>query len=1282
MKKRIAVVMIIACVLSLFSPAFPVYAGSDSADIEAQIAEAENELEEAKAAKAANDEKIEKGTLGFVEYMLNKSDLTDNQRRDLNSAKTILNEAIAESFTDWWGGDNTGLPESRNGKVTVIGDRYDAISLDNYEAMFVYLRSVNEIRDTDDLYVDTMKRKAAKTNFYITAIAQTGADRAAGLKRHSSLKTSCENLAFGQPPAIWLSEKGNFKKAMESLGIKKLISEENIKAIEAEAESGGYEIGHYTNLFWAVDQVMGIGFTNYGGTVCYNATKESNYTNKYAVYTIDEFEALFNEYYDTINPELFEKRIEEKQEILNKLYESYYSACSEHSFNDVAADADCTADGYRGRKCSKCGYVIKDEIIPATGHNFEDGICSRCGKKTVKEITEVGLSYTVGGSTYINTTSEQLYEVGKELSFYIQYKTESDYIFGDEFVVDILDPSVVQYTPESNDKGKMTMLKPGITKVKIYAKDNPAVFQEIFIDVADKGGHNYVISPADNDENTTIATCSKCGRVVDITVPTIEKVYYSKDNSSYFQSDYFRFDADSIGYVRVYLNGCKYFGSHQIVGNNDIVFEIEDESVMKFTETNGSSIVTGTFDILKRGSTNITIYPKYNPTKKRVYKAVVLGSTDSLVTEIKLDKTVAVLDLSDDKTVKLSADVSPSNAMIKELRWTSSNEKVATVDSNGNVTAVGNGTAVIRAYAIDGSGVSSDFCRVTVWGAQAAPSVSKADFSISEKKIISNLEGDYEYRILKDGEWSGWSLSGIYTGLSTNTEYKIGVRLIKQSASYLKEGEEKVVTIKTNDHTPMAIVGKEATCTEDGFSDGSICEICGEVIEPQETIEALGHEWDEGIVSVEADCENDGEIVYTCNRCNEVKKEVIAKTGHKLEFREEIQASDEKSGMKAHWECVNCGSLYLDKQAIKKVTKEELKTDVEKHILIKHDAKAATCVTDGNIAFWECEECGKLFKDSSAKHIISMSDTVIAAKGHDLMHVNAVEPSVGEDGNIEYWLCYRCGLYYSDMNCTHEITEEETVIPALPDDSEESEEYDISDCDVKYTKVSAWTGSAIKPVVTVKDESHILVKGKDYTVVYANNVKPGTGSIIITGIGDYAGRLTCTFSIKQANLKYRAYVQKKGWMSWSKAPVGQNTNQANYAGTTDNLRMETIQMQLSGTGGYVRYRAYCAKKGWTQWATTADTRTYAGTKGESRRVEMIQLQAKGQVAELYDMYYRTYCENFGWLGWADNNAKSGSAGYARKLEAFQIQFVPKGTYFDKGERKAFYDKSKDGADPK
>ena len=236
----------------------------------------------------------------------------------------------------------------------------------------------------------------------------------------------------------------------------------------------------------------------------------------------------------------------------------------------------------------------------------------------------------------------------------------------------------------------------------------------------------------------------------------------------------------------------------------------------------------------------------------------------------------------------------------------------------------------------------------------------------------------------------------------------------------------------------------------------------------------------------------------------------------------------------------------------------------------------------------------------------------------------------------------------------------------------------IAKATVTGIKTVAYTGKAITPTPVVKLNGKTLKKGTDYTVSYKNNTKVGTATVTITGKGDYSGKITKKFLIKQISFKYRAYVQKKNWMSWSTAKVS-GTSASKMAGTTDNLRMETIQMQLSGVSGQVKYRAYVEKMGWTQWATTADTTTYAGTKGLSRRVEMIQLQASGQVATLYDMYYRTYCEKFGWLGWVKSGEKSGSAGYARKLEAFQINFVRKGESFTvkSDQAKGFYDSSKD-----
>ena len=48
------------------------------------------------------------------------------------------------------------------------------------------------------------------------------------------------------------------------------------------------------------------------------------------------------------------------------------------------------------------------------------------------------------------------------------------------------------------------------------------------------------------------------------------------------------------------------------------------------------------------------------------------------------------------------------------------------------------------------------------------------------------------------------------------------------------------------------------------------------------------------------------------------------------------------------------------------------------------------------------------------------------------------------------------------------------------------------------------------------------------------------------------------------------------------------------------------------------------------------------------------------LAEKYDVYYRTHIQSYGWLGWAKNGESSGTAGYAKRLEAIQILLVPKG----------------------
>ncbi len=81
------------------------------------------------------------------------------------------------------------------------------------------------------------------------------------------------------------------------------------------------------------------------------------------------------------------------------------------------------------------------------------------------------------------------------------------------------------------------------------------------------------------------------------------------------------------------------------------------------------------------------------------------------VTGITLDKTS--VSIKPGSTTQLTATISPDNAYDKSVTWSSSNSAVATVDNNGKVTAVKEGTATITVQSVSNSSVKAT-CTVKV----------------------------------------------------------------------------------------------------------------------------------------------------------------------------------------------------------------------------------------------------------------------------------------------------------------------------------------------------------------------------------------------------------------------------------------------------------------------------------------------------------------------------------------------------------------------------------------
>jgi hypothetical protein len=97
----------------------------------------------------------------------------------------------------------------------------------------------------------------------------------------------------------------------------------------------------------------------------------------------------------------------------------------------------------------------------------------------------------------------------------------------------------------------------------------------------------------------------------------------------------------------------------------------------------------------------------------------------------------------------------------------------------------------------------------------------------------------------------------------------------------------------------------------------------------------------------------------------------------------------------------------------------------------------------------------------------------------------------------------------------------------------------MSDVSVSSIGNQTYTGSQIKPSVTVKYNGKTLKKGTDYTVTYGVNKSVGTGSVRVTGIGNYSDSQKIIFHIVPKQVSglsaYKGKIAKSAILKWNKA---------------------------------------------------------------------------------------------------------------------------------------------------
>ena len=235
-----------------------------------------------------------------------------------------------------------------------------------------------------------------------------------------------------------------------------------------------------------------------------------------------------------------------------------------------------------------------------------------------------------------------------------------------DVVWESLDNSIVTV----DQKGNVTAVTDGTTFVKCSLKSNPKVFASCEVTV-------QVPEPS---KPATIKATSI----------TVEPKVLNLNTNDYF--------VDYLEYKILPENS----------DETDVVWESDNPKVAMVSE-DGQVTANGV------GTTTVRCYIEANPSLSATCIVNVKGSTEPEVVKVSGISLNPDIDLKieEGSSYTIKATVAPSNATNSSVKWVSSSPNVATVDDNGNVTAIKAGSTTITCTAVDGSGVSAS-CPVTV----------------------------------------------------------------------------------------------------------------------------------------------------------------------------------------------------------------------------------------------------------------------------------------------------------------------------------------------------------------------------------------------------------------------------------------------------------------------------------------------------------------------------------------------------------------------------------------
>ena len=500
------------------------------------------------------------------------------------------------------------------------------------------------------------------------------------------------------------------------------------------------------------------------------------------------------------------------------------------------------------------------------------------------------------------------------------------------------------------------------------------------------------------------------------------------------------------------------------------------------------------------------------------------------------------------------------------ISFTSSDESIATVDADGTVHGVDDGSVTITIKAEETDHYYSSTSRVTF-------SISRDYHTMVEKEVVYADENNDTASITEEcsvcgkkettsfttmREFSLWykpdtDVYGYPTIDADQKEgngYRVFMRYFRpedaQDQTYVLESSDPAIMTVDGDsfkfvragtvtltvyakYRPSAkftktfkvshifdggLITRQPTCSVKGEKVYT-CLACGDT--KTEDINTIPHTWNDGEVTEPANCTEHGEKTFTCVVCGGEKTEPTPLDPTAHNWDEGIVTTEPKcfdAGVRT-FTCTRCGDKRTE--AVEQIgyhTPGEERTENEKQ---------ATCTENGSYdVVVRCTVCDAVLE--------SETFTTDALGHDDQMEYTAANPvTCTADGNAEYWHCSKCGKYFSDGKGEQLLPEGQRVILAT------GHKWDAG----KITTVPTATKTGVKTFTcTVCGTTKELILPTRSSQVAADGTKVGPGASeevanqAITGMKNDADPAGSTYGLLKAKSVKQGKTSVK--VTWSK----------------------------------------------------------------------------------------------------------------------------------------------------